>query len=253
MNLAHHGINKQHGVNLVIWSYWSGSGMNSKRQLCYTTMKEHIGVPVILVTPENIKHYVLSGHPLHKAFPYLSVVHQSDYLRAYLMHFWGGGWHDIKATKVSFLNAWAEFENQNVYLVGRQESSKGVVKIHDEKGNWMPDHWQEIVGTSAWVGRAQTPFTNELLIKMEALLDQNFEQLKKYPAKHPRERKLPSTNRTQELINRIKNLASGRTHNYPLPWTVFGNVFQPLVLKYKNHIKQTLPRDQIKWAGIKHR
>ncbi len=38
-----------------------------------------------------------------------------------------------------------------------------------------------------------------------------------------------------------------------LPWTYIGNVFQPLVYKYREHVRQTLPSDLQRWAGVKHR
>ncbi|MDR7132312.1 hypothetical protein J2X69_004679 [Algoriphagus sp. 4150] len=227
--------------------------MNKNRQLSYDMMRSHIGVPVFLVSLENLDRLILPDYPLHPAFQYLSVVHKSDYLRAYLAHHWGGGWHDIKATEVSFEKAWDEFKDENVFLVGRKEREKGAAKIYDSENNWMPDKWNDLVITSAYVVRPYTPFSKELLEQMDKVLDDNFDLLKKYPGKHPRERKLASKNAFQGILNRVKNLASGRTHHYPLPWTYIGNVFQPLVYKYRAHVSQSLPEDLQRWAGIKHR
>ena len=41
--------------------------------------------------------------------------------------------------------------------------------------------------------------------------------------------------------------------NYPIPWTLFGNLFHPLNLIFKNHVSKNLPRDTVKNAGIYHR
>jgi hypothetical protein len=51
----------------------------------------------------------LPEYPLHPAFKYLSYVHKSDYLRSYFMHFYGGGYADIK--KYSSNNNWKECFN----------------------------------------------------------------------------------------------------------------------------------------------
>ncbi|WPR75444.1 capsular polysaccharide synthesis protein [Algoriphagus sp. NG3] len=246
-------IKKRNGVNFVIWAFWAGKAMNKTRQLSFDMMRSHVGVPVILVDLENLDQLILPEYPLHPAFQYLSVVHKSDYLRAYLAHHWGGGWHDIKATEVSFEKAWDEFRDESVYLVGRKESQKGAARVFDKDNNWMPDKWEDLVITSAYVVRANNPFTKELLQQMDKVLDENSDLLRRYPAKHPRERKLESKNMLQEIFNRVKNLYAGRTHHYPLPWTYIGNAFQPLVYKYREHVRQTLPSDLQRWAGVKHR
>lgn len=51
---------------------------------------------VILLTKDTIPNYVLPNAPLHPAYQYLSAVHKADYFRAYLMHFHGGAYTDIK-------------------------------------------------------------------------------------------------------------------------------------------------------------
>lgn len=50
---------------------------------------------IVLITPNNLANYV--KEPLHEAFSYLSLTHKADYLRCYFMHYFGGGYTDIKA------------------------------------------------------------------------------------------------------------------------------------------------------------
>nr|BAJ93350.1 predicted protein [Hordeum vulgare subsp. vulgare] len=40
--------------------------------------------------------------PIHKAYQYLSGTHQSDYARAYLMYYFGGGYTDTKHTHIDW-------------------------------------------------------------------------------------------------------------------------------------------------------
>src|SRR5690606_35753476 len=89
------------GVPLVIWCYWAGEPMNKNRQISFYTLVDNIEVPVFLIDRTTIKSVEVPAHPFHPTFPYLSAVHQSDYIRIYLLHHYGGGWHDIKATEVS--------------------------------------------------------------------------------------------------------------------------------------------------------
>jgi len=87
----------------------------------------------------------------------------------------------------------------------------------------------------------------------ENILAQNLDSLKQNPAIHPREKKLPKGNIFKKLFNIMKFNYQERSTKYPLEWTLFGNVFHPKVLKYKQHISYNLPVDQEKNAGIYHR
>lgn len=246
-------IESRHNVPFVVWTFWSGKAMEGNRLLSFETIQNNIGVPVFLVTPQNWHQLEISSAPFHPAFQYLSVVHQSDYIRIYLLHHYGGAWHDIKATEVSFSACWEVFENPSVYMIGRKESKNGPARVYDENGNWIPDFYKELISVTAWIGKGKTPLSEELFQKLHLLLDKNLEQLKKYPAKHSRERALKGTNFFSRNFEKAKNLFSGRQNNYPLAWTVFGNLFHPLNLKYKENIVTNLPVNAVKNAGIYHR
>jgi hypothetical protein len=167
-------------------------------------------------------------------------------MRIYLLHHYGGGWHDIKPTQVNFSPVWELFNDSNVYFVGRPEVPKGPAHVFDREGRWMPDYWQELVGCGWWVGRPRTPLTTEMYHDLHELLDKNVELLKKYPAKNPYAKKKKS-----KLAWLPFNFEKEK--GYPLPWTVFGNIFHPLNYKYRHHIIKTLPADQIKNSGLPYR
>ncbi|WP_373520508.1 capsular polysaccharide synthesis protein [Aquiflexum sp.] len=242
-----------HGVPKVVWCFWSGEKMKDSRALSFRMMREHIGVPVCLVTPENLEQFILKDFPLHSAFPLLSAVHQSDYIRAYLLHHYGGAWHDVKATEVSFAEVWKEFLNPQVYMVGKPEIDGGPARIHDEDGRWMPDLWRELISVVSWIGRANTPISKALIENMEAYLEENLDLLKKFPGTHPREKKIETNNFFSRNLKKITYRIQGRNVNYPLPWTVFGNIFHPLNYRFRKNILKTLPVDTIKNAGVYHR
>ncbi|MFN3999967.1 capsular polysaccharide synthesis protein [Algoriphagus sp.] len=243
----------KHGVPKVIWCYWAGGPMNESRSKSFEVLLTNIGVTVCLVNRENAIDFVQKKNPLHPAFEYLSAVHQSDYLRAYLLHHYGGGWHDIKATLMNYEKVWDHFSDPNFYLVGKPEVKGGPAKVFDQDGRWMPDFWQELVSAIAWVGRPNTPLSRDLLNTMGAHLDVHFEMLKKNPGIHPREKKLEASNPLIKIFKTIEFRIKGKNPNYPLQWTFFGNCFHPLNYHYKNHISNLLPVDEEKNAGIYHR
>lgn len=232
--------------SFVVWCFWYDGPMNENRTRSLNLMVEKLEVPVCLITRENIQEFVLPDFPLHSAFRYLSDVHKSDYLRIYLLHHYGGAWHDIKPTQVSFSSVWDEFADPDVFLVGRPEIKGGPAKVFDEHGNWMPDCWEHLVGCGWWVGRPGTALSAEMSRNVERLLDENLEMLKKYPAKTPFDRRKKAFVSRLPLIGRL-------FRGYPLPWTVFGNIFHPLNYKYRHHIRKTLPYDRQYNLGLPYR
>lgn len=81
-------------VDRVLSLWWGGkiSKMSKNRHTCYRSILKNSKVKKIQVlTPENYKSYEVEEHPIHSAFPYLSEVHQGDYLRTYMTYFYGGG------------------------------------------------------------------------------------------------------------------------------------------------------------------
>jgi hypothetical protein len=230
-------------VPMVIWCYWAGTHMNENRQRGFEMMQKYMGVPICLITELNINEFIVNGHPFHPAFQYLSPVHQSDYLRIYLLHHYGGGWHDIKPTMVSINPAWDSFKDPDVYLVGKPEIKGGPAKVFNNNGLWMPEYWRELVATNRWVGRAKTPFTYELYNAVNHFLDENMEDLRKNPARNAYDKKKSGF---------FSGIYSGK-NQYPLPYTVFGNLFHPLNYEYRNHFKRTLPFDEIENLGYPYR
>lgn len=75
----------------VIYCFWlGGEKMSNDRAECFRDMQQKNSVPIVLVSEDNLEQFIVNGYPLHKAYPYLSAVHKSDYLRAYFMHHYGG-------------------------------------------------------------------------------------------------------------------------------------------------------------------
>jgi hypothetical protein len=220
--------------------------MNENRLRSFEMMKSNLGVPLCLVTKDNLSEFILQEYPLHPAFQWLSDVHKSDYLRIYFLHHYGGGWHDIKPTMANFQKMWSEFANPEVYFVGRAEIKGGPAKVFDSEGNWMPDFWNDLVGCGWWIGRPNTPLSTEMCHKINELLDINYELLKRYPARSPFDKKKKSKFSWVPFI-------TSKYKGYPLPWTVFGNIFHPLNYKYRAHVMRNLPTDEKYNAGLPYR
>lgn len=242
-----------HGVPFVVWCYWEGKPMTGNRQLSFSYLIQNIGVPVCLITPENLPLFLKESHRLPKSYADLSIVHRSDYIRAYLLHHYGGAWHDIKATEVSYSKVWDVFEDPNIWMVGRPEQPNGAARSYDLANRYMPDYYHDLIAVPSWVGRPNTALSKQLLFGIEAIINQHGELLSRYPSKHPRDKKINCKSPIKRLFQIIKFRYQGKSTKYPLEWTLFGNVFHPCVLQYQSHISRNLPVDITKNAGIYHR
>ena len=84
------------GIPKVVFVCWFGGykvdnqKMSSNRLNAFISLVKNIGVPVILITNNNYSNFIKKTHPIHKSFEYLSGNHKSDYMRAYLLHHYGG-------------------------------------------------------------------------------------------------------------------------------------------------------------------
>ena len=90
---------QESGVPRRIFAHWFGPLPEDRRSHIevLTKMFEDTDVEFTLVTDDSLdRDWVVPEHPLPPQVAHLSAIHRSDYLRAYIGHFWGGGYMDVK-------------------------------------------------------------------------------------------------------------------------------------------------------------
>ena len=211
-------------VPKVVFICWFGQmdlepEFTIRRYNALVSLITNIKVPVIFLTRQNYKSFEKQDFPYHQAFQYLSGNHKSDYLRAYMLHHYGGGYHDIKFRESSWENEWEKFKDPNVWMVGRREMKPDVIGHISVK-----EHYSKLA-TMGWIiCKHNTPYTQELLNSINTILDKHLSDLILYPALKPRY--------PDEDAN-IK---------YPLRWLeIMGEIFHPIMFKYHQHIEYGLP------------
>ena len=198
----------------IIYCFWTGSNkMSENRKMCFQQLKYTSECKVVLVTPENLQEYILSDHPLHEAYKFLSETHKADYLRTYFMNFHGGGYSDIKKTTGSWEKYFKYLNNYDgCWICGYQEIPGGAAY-----GNY-----EDLIGNCAYICKPNTPLTNEWYNEMIALLNKKLLDLKLNPATHPQDCKEKS--------------------KYPIEWNeMLGRIFHKILYNYKKHVINTLP------------
>jgi len=208
-----------------LYCFWTGTNPlteNRKRNL--KTLK-NTGFEVILVTPDNLNEYILEEHPLHKGYEYLSQTHKADYLRCYFMNFHGGGYTDIKEINDSWIEHYYKLKNSHKWGCGYAEKNAGDIAYGKNEiiNKKMKENYSKLIGNGNYIFKKNTPLTNDWYEQMMKLMDEKYEELKKYPSKSP-----------QQIHT--------KEYPYPFSWNeLLGQIFHPLVYKYKDKLYKDLP------------
>jgi len=125
-----------------------------------------------------------------------------------------------------------------MYINGYKEISMGyscVPRIHYDSNIHDYDNIDEIIhtkpgfysliGNCAYIVKPNTPFTTEWYNNLLYVMDQKYDILVENPAREHRDKRGKNGSR------------------YPFRWTeLLGEIFHPLIYKYRNHVMQTVPR-----------
>ena len=207
-------------VPRVIYCFWTGENPltpNRERGLA-ALRSRNPDIEIVLVTPRNLDDFLVDGHPLHPAYEHLSLIHKSDYLRCYFMHFHGGGYSDIKAPEGSWARVFDAFNDPDVWVVGYPEIEYDIcANLGGRLGRDVRASWSRLVGAGAFIARPRTPFTTEWYAELLRRMDYCCRDLTLHPAVDP----------------------FGVTGGYRVTWIGLASlIFHPLQLKYAEHVRQ---------------
>ena len=202
----------------VIYCFWTGRNeLTPNRVYNLNLLRErNPNTDVVLVTPDNLDQFLAPGYPLHPSYGNLSLVHKSDYLRAYFMHHHGGGYTDIKEPAGKWLPLVERLQQSpGKWALGYQEvSSDMCAQLPGRLGRDLRVHYRRLIGNGAFIMRPGTPLTAEWYQELHTRLDAYADALCECPGD-----------------------ARGTNSGYPIPWTgILGDIFQPLCLKYRNRL-----------------
>jgi FkbM family methyltransferase len=201
----------------IIYSFWTGSNqMSDNRKRCMEQFKNTSGCTTKLISSEILNEYILDSNPLHPAYQYLSETHKADYLRTYFMHFYGGGYSDIKMTCGDWNDAFKSIEDRPEMLAsGYTEMDAGCIA-------YTPycQYYKDLIGNGAYIFHPNTDLTKEWYNSMLSLLDSKLEKLKENPAQNPQDCSYP----------------------YPIEWNeMLGRIFHKICYDYKDKLLHTVP------------
>lgn len=117
----------------VIWQYWETSGYKPRYiDGLHQLVLKNAGVPVVMVTPENIRTYLPDIEP--EIFNIDDVAHRADMIRTRLVMTYGGMWLDSDAVVLADLNglfgALCEHEFIGFNNDAKLQSSRPYVRVN---------------------------------------------------------------------------------------------------------------------------
>jgi hypothetical protein len=203
-----------------IFTGWaSNSDVPPNRQIALLSVVKNTDCAVVYLNSRSMYDWEFPEFPFHPAFPYLNDVHKMDYLRVYTLHFYGGGYTDIKFTTKSWRPFFDLLENSSAYGLGYTEiGPHGVATVGGDLEEEMKENYTDLIGVCSLIFKRRSEFTQEWYEKTCDVLDVNLKALKDSSAQTPTD-----------------SLEDGR--GYPIKWTgVGGDVFHPLIYAYKDKI-----------------
>ena len=174
----------------TIYCVWTGDNkMSINRKKSLKSMKQNAGVKVILITKKNLHLYIKKDYPLHEAYQYLSETCKSDYLRCYLMHFYGGAYIDIKHIKDNLNKFFDNLNNSDKWINSSQSYKDGTHGNNKSRTLSISPYGVKynITPYGQYICKPETPITHEWFLLLHQKLDNKLELLKKNPSKDVRD------------------------------------------------------------------
>ena len=207
----------------VVFCTWTGNNeMSYQRKKCLKKLKTLRGIKLVFLDKNDLEYISLIKRPFHPAYRYLSETQKNDYLKAYLMHFYGGGYTDIKMPTgglKSWMNAFMDLEKHpECFINGYREFAPSTVA-------YPPNQYlyKILLGNGCYISRPKTELTTLWFELVENLLDENLEKLSLYPATFPQD-----------------CLEAGTL--YPIGWNELnGRIFHKILPLFEKKILYTVP------------
>ncbi len=150
----------------IIFTAWTGAGaLPAPQGEALLSILRHAGRPVVLVDGAGAAEWEVPQAPFHPAYALLSEAHQADYLRAYLLHHFGGGYSELAPATASWTGQFERF------------GASDFLALVEPDG--------ERVGLRSLIARRRSPFTAAWLARVEQLLDGQLEALRGHAAGAP--------------------------------------------------------------------
>lgn len=197
-----------------LYVFWFGGPMGSIRERNLQLLKDKTDMEVVLINEDNLNDYLVE--PLHKIFPHLIPQHKADYLRCYFMHFYGGGYSDIKEPRGSWTTPFIALKNSNNLLVGYPEvGPEGIANMGGDMQRILIHEWKKNIGVCSMICKSNTEFTTLWYRQLVSHCNHYYDL----------------------MITTDEAYLDEKGYPKVFKWSnILGNIFHPLAFYYKDQI-----------------
>lgn len=176
--------------NRNLYVYWdSNSEITSNRTACLQSIKDFSAVNVIVIDDNKFYTYNNPEIPIHKGFKYLSSVGKSEYVRAYMMYFYGNGYSDIKKCEFDWNPYFDKLMLSYNSCIGYEPKAATDIGNfwHDNMGilKNVRIHYKKFMGMGYFIFKPKTELAFRYLLEVHRRMDISYDTLEKNPGVHP--------------------------------------------------------------------
>ena len=171
------------GNTRPVYAFWFSSTMNDTRKAGLKILSKSAKNLVLLNTP-RFYEFENKEIPIHKAFKYLTDNHKSDYARAYMMYFYGGGYSDIKPNSFDWDQYFDILYLSKYDAIGYAEKSADDIAVfyNDSKTkNYVYTNFNRFIGNGHYIFKPKTEIAHEWLLEIHKKLDERYNDVVKNP------------------------------------------------------------------------
>lgn len=201
-----------------IFTFWTGRNelTPNRRAGLKSLATLNPDIPVELITPENLSDLLVAGEPMHPAYDHLSLIHRSDYLSCYALHFHGGGYADLKRATHSWAPVFDRMDDTDAWMAGYRVPVRLMTPNMPDPSleRLMRRFSEQRLGQTAYIARPGTPLTAEWWRWLHIHLDRRMDDLRRNPGNE-----------------------RGDNAGYPLHLNeILAQIIDPLQVKYRTHL-----------------
>jgi len=222
-----------------IFCLWTGNNhLSIMRKKNLQSIIDNSGCKVSLITPENISSINKLEYRIHDAYQYLSFTHRSDYLRAYLMYHYGGGYTDIKYINYDWNKYFDILCNSSFDFIGYPENCSEHIASDMP---YIQKSYKNLCGCGHFIFKQKTDFAFKWLSKVNDILSDKLHQLRDNPGTyHPRAVFGGIFQPESDINNLYENSI------YPLSWNeILGKVIHELMYNNMASYMSGMPRPNL--------
>jgi hypothetical protein len=209
-----------------VYAFWFSENMSDNR--FKALIKLYKSCPNLkLLNLEEFYKFNNKQLPIHEGFKYLTDHHKSDYARAYMMYFYGGGYSDVKANEFKWDPYFKELFYSRFDANGYANNSKiQIPKLYNnlEAQSDVENNFDRFMGFGHFIFKPKTYFAYKWITEIHKKMDESYEQLSKGLV-------VSVHNTHPDYQETIKD--------YPFHWSEIGGVVL-LKLQYENNFENII-------------